>query len=166
MAHIWQRQPDGAWTAAPVVTPAPAAEAPGAARQLIRILRARSSASDQFEWVCLAAEGVTTNGERIVTGVRALADRDEIMMPDGHRMYFSTEAQAEIQPLPGGLGEVFCARCKQSIDPGSPAVACQQCGSWHHQSENLGCWTYMEHCAVCPQPTALDADFQFNPEDL
>ncbi len=166
MAHIWKRQRDGEWVAAPPAAPPPSAHPPDDTPDPIRILRAKSSASDQPEWVCLAGRGVTINGERLVTGARVLADRDEIVMPEGERVYFSTESKAEIQPLPHGLGEVFCARCKKTIDPGSPAVACPQCGSWHHQTEELGCWNYIEKCSLCPQATALDADFQFNPGDL
>ena len=80
--------------------------------------------------------------------------------------FFSTESLTRVEPLPE---DVFatCPRCKQAIPPGSMAVRCPSCGVWHDQRDEKPCWTYAERCAACQnQPTALDADFRWTPEDL
>ena len=48
---------------------------------------------------------------------------------------------------------------------GTPAVQCPACGRWFHQSAELPCWTYSDHC-LCPQPTALDCGYQWTPHGL
>ena len=94
--------------------------------------------------------------QEIVEAARALVGDDVLGWGD----------RAAVEPLPESAGEVFCARCKKRIPAGAPAVKCPQCGAWHHSSDDLPCWTYAETCAFCDQPTALDADYRFTPEDL
>jgi len=81
-------------------------------------------------------------------------------------MFFSTELLAGVTPYPGSERPILCARCKAEIATASPAVRCPRCGAWHHQSDELPCWTYAERCSVCDQPTALDAGFAWTPEEL
>lgn len=124
-------------------------------------------------WVILAAAGcgVRVNGVPLVLGLRVLDHRDEILLPaatpgEPCRFYFSTERLARVEPFPAPNGPATCARCKQPINPGDPAVQCPSCGVWHHQSEKWPCWTYSDRCARCDTPTDLDGDYRWTPEDM
>ena len=176
MAHLWTLAGDGSW--APVVLD-------GAAFALGVSGRARmSDATPQDHdhlvtatlhrtitdeaWVLLvpARAPVRVNGAPAPLGIVALADRDEIRVVPGWRMFFSTERLASVALYPTSGQRGFCPRCRQSIDPGALAVACPGCGLWHHQSDALACWTYADRCAACAQATALDAGFRWTPEEL
>jgi hypothetical protein len=93
-------------------------------------------------------------------------DRDEILLHGVGRCYFSTETLARIEPLSEESATGCCPRCKQGMTAGEPAVRCPGCGVWHHQSDELPCWTYAERCAICGGSTALDAGFSWTPEEL
>jgi hypothetical protein len=125
----------------------------------------RSMTPDGEAWIILGSAAVRVNGEPLDVGIRVLRDRDELRAGD-RRAFFSTESLAKIVPFPGGERPTFCPRSRLEITPGSPAVACPQCKVWHHQSEELPCWTYSERCATCDQSTALDAGFRWTPECL
>ena len=118
-------------------------------------------------WALVAAwpSRVRINGAPMPLGLAVLDDRDEIRLPD-FTAWFSTELQAQVEPFPESATRGFCPRCKQSIAAGSPAVRCPICGLWHHQSSDLGCWTYAPTCTACPQDTALDIGFRWTPSDL
>jgi hypothetical protein len=132
------------------------------------LLRTRDDASEQWTLVAGAEHRVTVNGTPLGTGIRVLRNRDQVDISGVGSVFYSSERQARIEPLPTGLGEVFCPRCRQRIEEGTPAVRCPgpQCGLWYHQSHEYPCWLYAPTCAVCPQRSALDAGFQFCPEDL
>ena len=119
-------------------------------------------------WVLLS--GVTphvwVNGQALSCGLRVLRDRDEILIPGLTRCYFSTEDPARVEPFPAGEGPVFCARCRQPIQPATPAVRCPACGHWCEQSEAKPCWTYGPTCPLCEQPTAFDTGLRWTPEEL
>jgi hypothetical protein len=121
-----------------------------------------------LRWTLLAGRdaGVRINGLPLALGIRALADKDEILA-GGRRLFFSTEELARVIPFPGLAQAAFCPRCKQIIEPGDLAVCCPGCRAWSHQSERYPCWTYGQTCALCQQQsTALDAGFNFNPAAL
>lgn len=132
------------------------------------LMSSQDTGKDQ-RWVLLvaAASGMRVNGEPVVLGIRTLGDKDEIRMPGGVQTFFSIETLARVERFPG-LGEqrCFCPRCKQAIVHGSLAIRCPQCRVWHHHSEDLPCWSYGEHCAVCDQLSTLNADYRWTPEDL
>lgn len=125
------------------------------------------------QWVLLAAsqERVLVNGQPLVSGIRTLRDRDELVL-DGGRMYFSTEDHPAVVPFaaPGNdpARKTLCARCKAPVAEGSPAVRCPGCGAWHHQDEESErpCWTYAATCALCSQPTPFAQEFQWSPAEL
>ena len=119
-------------------------------------------------WVLLvrASTGVRVNGQPLLGGIAVLKDRDEILLGGRTRVYFSTEEEAKVESFPGGERPVFCARCRQSIQPGTPAVRCPSCGHWSEQSESKPCWTYGPSCPLCDQPTAFDAGLRWTPEEL
>jgi hypothetical protein len=106
------------------------------------------------------------NGAPLQVGIRLLEDRDAIQTSDGSSTYFSSERLAEVELFPGSPEPVYCPRCKTEIEAGTPAVRCPGCDSQHHQSESFGCWLYADRCALCDQPTALDAGFRWSPEGL
>lgn len=120
-------------------------------------------------WLVLCPPGrCRVNGEIVAPGLRALADRDEVMLCGGSRLYFSTEQLARVVPFGGAAGAVHCPRCRQAIAPGADSVACPFCATTYHQDESsaLPCWTYSPACAVCGHATALDAGFRWTPDAL
>lgn len=124
------------------------------------------AAGGKEAWLLLAAPGqALVNGQPVWLGLRVLRDRDEIQFTGGGSLFFSTESLARVMDFPGAPKQVFCPRCRDRIEPG-PAVKCPACGVWHHQLGDRPCWTYAETCALCPQPTALNAGFQWTPERL
>ncbi len=134
----------------------------GAAALLLR------SRTDQGElWLAMSATpaGVALNGAPLLTGIRALVDRDEIRVAGLGRVFFSTERLACVAPFPGADTPTFCPRCKQAIAAGSPAVRCPACQRLYHQSGEYPCWTYAATC-LCGHSTALDAGFRWTPNGL
>ncbi len=128
----------------------------------------RSRGPEGVAWLVLSAtpNGVRLNGRSLHTGIRALMDGDELHVAGLGRVFFSTEQLARIEPFPGAERPIFCPRCKQEIEGDGPAVRCPQCDVWHHQSEDLPCWTYSETCALCDQRTHLEAGYRWTPEGL
>ncbi len=128
----------------------------------------RASGAAEESWLLLLGRGRrgTVNGVPVVGGARRLADRDAIRLDRGPELYFSTERLAAIEAHPADERPLFCPRCKQAIVLASPSVRCPRCRIWHHQSEELPCWTYAPTCALCPQPSELDAGFRWTPEEL
>jgi hypothetical protein len=111
-------------------------------------------------------ERVRVNGSPLLLGLAVLDDRDELQVSAEHTLFFSTERIVKVEPYPNSGARGFCPRCKLSIESGSQAVRCPRCSLWHHQGDEMPCWTYSATCAVCAQPTALDAGFRWTPEDL
>jgi hypothetical protein len=118
-------------------------------------------------WLLVAGarHNARVNGLAVLTGARVLTDRDELALPGHPPMFFSAEAVPAIEPFPGTAQPIFCPRCKQAIEIPMPAVRCPQCRVWHHQSDDLPCWTYGSHCALCAQVTNLDAGLRWLPEE-
>ena len=161
MAHVWMQapvaQPDaGGWSPVPLADDAP---------PIHPAMLLRRSRTEPDVWVVIGSPTVHANGVPLDAGIRVLRDRDELRV-DGHRTFFSTETLATVASFPGGDRAVFCPRCKLQIAPESAAVRCPRCGVWHHQSEELPCWTYAERCTLCDQASRLDAGFGWTPEDL
>jgi hypothetical protein len=118
-------------------------------------------------WVLRSANGtrVNVNGRPLYLGFRVLAHKDEIVLGGRVRLYFSGEQLARIEPFPGSEHPVFCARSKQPIAKGTPAVRCPGCGNWCEQSDQKPAWTYGPLCPCCEQPTALDTGYRWVPEE-
>jgi len=120
-------------------------------------------------WLLMVPPGSSAkvNGRAPLFGVHVLQDKDEIWFMNGDvgcRVFFSTENPAHVEPFPSMDHAFFCPRCKQKITEGSPSVKCPRCDIWHHQSDDLPCWTYGHHCGVCDQPTDLDSGDLWTPE--
>jgi hypothetical protein len=185
VAHLWLIDPPDVWTilqldhdayALNVHPPAPvvfgaAGFAPLAElaehRRYPRSALVRAPMLGGPGWALLAERPgeVHVNGLPVQAGVKVVADRDEIRFAGQPSMFFSTEALAKVAPFPGAAQPLFCPRCKQAIAAGTPSVQCPHCLVWHHQSDDLPCWTYATACSCCDQPTALDAGFAWTPED-
>jgi predicted RNA-binding Zn-ribbon protein involved in translation (DUF1610 family) len=175
MAHLWVQDDANAWGWFPLAaevlslpdalpTAGPRTQDGQAGHEAILM---RSPGAGATRWVLLAAsQGVLVNGLPLHTGIRVLSDRDEICLGAAGAVYFSTETLATVEVFPGSEQPVYCPRCKQEIAPGSNAVKCPQCGVWHHQSEELPCWTYSPRCALCDQPTELGGSYRWSPEEL
>jgi len=119
---------------------------------------------DTEAWLLVGPETSRVNGLPLLAGIRILQDRDELLL-GGRRAFFSGERLAVVEPFPGADRPIFCPRCKQVLQPHSPAVQCPQCRVWHHSGE-LQCWAYTNRCALCDQPTDLSAGFRWTPEGL
>jgi len=128
----------------------------------------RTGQENQCEWVILAApEGnISINGFPLLLGMKVLRDRDEIRWSPNGFAYFSTEELAAVVNLPQGGRKIMCPRCKQEIIPETAAVRCPRCGVWHHQSDQLPCYTYSECCATCSRQTSLAAGYDWVPEAM
>jgi hypothetical protein len=164
MAHLWTRDQstaESAWAVEPLAGDAVAlGGSPGAAALL---LRRRDYVPES--WVLLASSAIAVNGIPLLTGMRVLRNRDELRAADVH-VFFATERLARVEPFPGTDQAIYCARCKDIIAPQSDAVRCPACHVWHHQSQDMPCWTYSATCALCDQPTDLDAAYRWTPEEL
>jgi hypothetical protein len=170
VAHLWKRvaldaggEPAAAgavWAVAPLEAAGAAfGEPPGSP-----LFLPCPDAAAEF-WVLVGPPDVTVNGLPLLAGLRVLRDRDEVCA-GGHQVFFSTERLARVEPFPGAAQPIYCARCKDVIERGADAVRCPDCGLWCHQTADTPCWTYGETCALCPQPTDLDASYRWTPEEL
>jgi hypothetical protein len=168
MAHLWVQEPDASeWHVAALEGDTHAADSG-------RPVPAETGAGDPTGdallhalgglWVLIAGEAVRVNGMPLFGGVRVLRDRDEIRV-GSHRAFFSEEEPPRVVPFPGADQPVLCPRCKQPLVVGDPSVRCA-CGLWYHQSTDLPCFSYSDHCAHCDRPTALDAGYRWSPDAL
>ena len=174
MAHLWT-QDAGGWGATRLggpqfdlasATAGQPAEAGRAPRPDIAAHLVHADAAGAKHWVMIASPGspARLNGHPLPAGLCVLADRDEIRIGQEVR-YFSSETLATAELFPATERTVFCGRCRQHIEAGSPAVCCPGCGVWYNQSGDLPCWTYSAKCTFCGHPTALDAGFAWTPEE-
>jgi len=180
MAHLWTQSASGwgvrklcaALCALSESSPRPHAfarhpgdEQPGATGETATwLIGAAAGGSRVWALVASANCGVRVNGRAVLAGLCVLADRDEIRTSGAH-YYFSTETLAAVEEFPTPERPVFCGRCRQQIEVGSPAVCCPGCGVWYNQSADLPCWTYADKCTFCGHSTALDAGFSWTPEE-
>lgn len=176
MAHLWVRDRTESWAVLPLEhdafalnaeSPQPIARRLGDVEARSEVLLIRTDSGKANSWILIAnaTAGVSVNGIPLLAGIRVVSDRDQIRMRGAHEFYFSTETLAHIQPFPGGEQTMFCPRCKQEIESGTSAVKCPACGVWHHQADELNCWTYAEVCALCAQPTDMSSGFRWTPDE-
>jgi hypothetical protein len=165
MAHLWLREAAGEWAALPLLGAVDlGARPPRAAVDATEILLRPLAGSRGWALVARAGARLRVNGEPLLGDLRVLADRDQIRV-GGETLYFTTEDPARVEPFAGAERPLSCPRCRQALAPGTAAVRCPACGVWHHQSEELPCWTYAATCALCPRATDLQAGLQWSPEE-
>ncbi|HSB08829.1 MAG TPA: hypothetical protein VLM38_04920 [Blastocatellia bacterium] len=176
MAHLWVRNESDRWAVLPLDhdayslnarPPRPVLRQLGDGDALVDVLLVRTHVSGGDSWVLIASAGpkVTVNGIPLATGIRVVSDQDKIRVPNIDDVYFSSESLARVSGFPGLDQISFCPRCKQEIEKSASAVRCPSCGVWHHQTEELNCWTYADMCALCTQLTDLSNGFRWTPED-
>jgi hypothetical protein len=180
MAQLWACKDSGRWGVLRLSargyrlgTDSPATEDAVSERdeggEDVRLMR---FASDEGPaWILIAGvdHAVRINGLPLAAGIRALVDRDEIVVAGRWTYYFSVDDSPEIAIFPGSGQPAPCPRCCKEIDPGEPAVRCPGCGVWHHEDPERGlqCWTYADMCAACAiQHTSLEADSAWTPVGL
>ena len=113
---------------------------------------------------------VRVNG-RPTRGLWILMHRDEVSTAD-ERWYFSAQSPAVVVPflLAAGQRRPKCPLCRDSLDDEQLAVECPGCGRWYHEipaegdRPARGCWTTVEACRFCQQPTALDGAAVWRPD--
>ncbi|HVS04230.1 MAG TPA: hypothetical protein VMT16_15810 [Thermoanaerobaculia bacterium] len=169
-AQLWMRA-DDEWAVLPAsgaldvgVAPPRAAAAADAGPGRVLLLPGAGG----WALVAGARRRVRVDGLAVGLGLRWLADRELVVVEGLPALVFATEAPARVEPFPGLGRAVDCPRCRQPLRNGAPAVRCPApgCGLWHHQDEELSCWSYAGTCAGCPQPTALDGAPRWTPEEL
>lgn len=181
MALLWQND-SGGWTALVLDARGAALDARGACHargaragdpppveSSVAMLRRSVTAAGE-EWLLLCAPGarVAVNGDPLHAGVAVLRDRDEIRLADAAgALFFAAHHAAVVETFTaaGDDPDFRCPRCRRRIEAGATIVR-SRCGVVHHQSEALPCWTYAERCTVCPEPTALDDQPRWHPEEL
>jgi hypothetical protein len=177
MAHLWMNEDGGRWSVLSLngdevdltaLLSGEETKTENGAKAVPRALILRGPSTDTSGWLLVTTKGcrARVSGKSVATGIRRLVDRDEILLHGVGRCYFSTETLARIEPLSEESATGCCPRCKQGMTAGEAAVRCPGCGVWHHQSDELPCWTYAERCAICGGSTALDAGFSWTPEEL
>ncbi len=170
------RQGTGESLAAEVVPKVAAGESPlgisVAAGQLspeaaVALIRCGPAAARIPTWALIArpSVGVTINGRLLQLGLRMLRHQDEVRI-GADRFYYSTEELPRVVAFPAGGRPVLCARCRQPLTEGVPAVCCPQCGTWCHSTEEMPCWRYAERCPQCDQRTSADAGYTWTPAEL
>lgn len=170
MAHLWLKDSCG-WEALKLgdkpfdLVPHLAHTKPGKpTAKCGRLISVDTGGTPAWALVLAPDAPIRVNGRSVLAGLCVLADRDAILA-GGAQFFFSAESLAVIEPLPRTDRPIFCSRCQQKIEVGSPAVRCPNCGAWYCQSEALPCWTYAPTCTHCPQPTALDLGLKWTPEE-
>ena len=177
MPHLWLKNVSDEWAVLPLeadafaLTTNPPRPVPNgrvldeSVSQVVLLCDRRGA---EASWVLISGREreVRLNGVPLMLGVRVVADRDEIFVAGVGKLYFSTESLARAASFPGAEQTLYCPRCKQAVEQETQAVRCPQCRVWYHHSEDLPCWSYTETCALCPQPTALDAGYRWTPEEL
>ena len=177
MAHIWHESATGGewkiWplekSAQPLPLLCPAKdEAVVAAMEATDSHAVRCTPTADGAWLLLTEPGadVRVNGHRLHLGIRLLHDQDHIHLGGHGHYFFSTEQLATVTACPALGRPVFCPRCKLPLIAGKESVQCPSCGTRHHQDDEKPCWTYDATCAVCGQPSALDAGFRWTPKEL
>ena len=111
-------------------------------------------------------EAVRVNGLPLATGIRVLADGDEIVLSGRGRVFFSAEILVRVDTYPGGERPIECVRCTLPIDAGSQVVRCPVCLVTYHQDADLTCWTCAPTCRLCGRETSLDEGFRWTPEGV
>lgn len=149
----------------PVILADSDAAPPAAGALLLRTERARDDAEATWAVLCGEDAELWVNGGWVRIGLRMLRHMDEVRLGGGAPFYFSTERIAEVERYARDDAP-RCPRCSHAIEKGEASVRCPSCGVVFHQRDKRPCWTYAETCALCDQPTALDAGLRWSPEEL
>lgn len=180
MAQLWFKPTDSELTMVPlsgrpvclsVSPPQPAEQrSPGSMPGDVLLENFPHPVTNEDRWLLFTGDStaVWVDGVPQSLGLYHLADGQEILVKGAGVVVMTTERPPLKATLPDSERDVICPRCKTEIEPGSNAVQCPSCRIWHHEMDGLPCWTYEHstHCAMCAQPTDLDAGLRRIPEGL
>jgi hypothetical protein len=167
VAQIWFRDEAKTWKPVGLVE-GPLELGAGEAGSGVAVCRAHGNgAAGAWVLVCGPKRSTRLNGLLLHTGIRVLADRDEIKVDTDPPVFFSTEELARAETFAGGDREIKCPRCKKPVQDGAQVVRCPVCQLTYHHSENKerDCWGYAAACA-CGHSTAMDAGYRWTPQDM
>ena len=154
MPHLWYLK-NGEWIAESLAASRPLHEWTRDGSALVQIASAYSRR--RVHALLDAGASLQVNGESIATGMRVLRDHDEVLCPDGTRLWFSTESITEVVAYPGRADSDSdterCPRCHCRIERGSDAVACTFCFNFYHYTADRRCFSLHDRCAVCQHAT-------------
>jgi hypothetical protein len=187
MAHLWELDREGRWSARPLgafptmlaadlrdlmhtVWFAQRDDRPDYA---VSVVRADAAAGPAWVLTAGAKADVQVNGRRMAGRLRVLTDGDDIWIgafwQGSQRFVFAADSPPFVVTYYGAdfmtdAGEQPpCARCGRRIGMGTPAVECPTCHAWHHESPDARCWTRSTTCSSCQQATDLSAPFRWRP---
>jgi hypothetical protein len=166
MAEIWFEH-RGSWTVHSLRGARVAlGELFGAAANGITLVRCLLGGKERWAVVMSPRTIMNINGINMpMLGMHIVNDKDRAKLV-GASFFFSSEKLARVETRSANAGAAVCARCRGPIAPSAEIVACPACGSLHHETQTLPCFSYAETCAVCLGPTALDGAYRFFPGDL
>lgn len=167
MAQIWFKDDAANWKPVGLVE-GPLELGAGEAGTGVSVCRAQGARlAEAWVLVCSRERFVRVNGLLLRTGIRVLADRDEIKVDSNEPVFFSTETLARVEIFKAGNREIRCPRCKKPLENGAPVVRCPVCKlAYHHSTEKeRDCWGYSPKCA-CGHSTSMDAGFRWTPHEM
>ena len=167
MANLWCKDQAAQWQPVRLEEESlPLAQ--GETASAVSVCRAHGARlAETWVLLCGGRAKVRVNGLVLHTGIRVLADRDEITVGSGEPVFFSTEELARVETFAAGKAVTPCPRCKKPVDDGAQVVRCPQCKLAYHYSSDKqrDCWGYSPTCA-CGHPTAMDAGFRWTPHEM
>ena len=129
------------------------------------------SAEDAYKertWTLIWGAGRTVriNGYVIHTGLRTLTHGDEITVSTNEPVFFSNETVVRVEIFEGSDKEIFCPRCKKTIETGQSIIRCPECGIAYHTSDDpdKDCWHFGPAC-MCGHSTKNDNELLWVPDD-
>ena len=167
MPYVWSQDENQEWKPAPL-TDDPMELADTDEVSSVCVVRARDGRpGDRWVLVWGRERSVRFNGLRVPTGIRVLADRDEVAIDSNPPVFFTTEELARVEKFEAGDVEMFCPRCKKTLEDGADVVRCPECSIAFHYSADADrdCYGYAPTC-TCGHTTALDAGFKWTPYDV
>jgi len=105
--------------------------------------------------------------KKVLAGIRVLKDRDEIVIHQQARFYFSAQSFARVETFkPKGSERISCSICGNLVREGEQIVCCPRCQVIYHQKDDCPCWTSSQACATygCGFATALNNQKIWIPE--
>lgn len=154
------------------LTNAAGAEAPTLANDAASLVCITDRGERHVALLLLGDVPAFVNGEPLAGRFRVLQHKDEILLA-GVRYYFSAQSQPVVTVFTPSAGQrnPRCPICRMAIEPGDQVLQCPGCGRLFHEIAAEGdrpekkCATYDKHCKFCGNPTALDGENFWTPDE-
>ena len=167
MPYVWKQDENQDWKPV-LLSEDPLELADTGEDRGVRVVKALDGRRGE-SWVLVwgRERSVRFNGLRVPAGIRVLADRDEIAIDSKPPVFFSTEELAKVEQFEAGDAEMFCPRCKKSLEDGADVVRCPACSIAFHYSADTdrNCYGYAPAC-TCGHTTAMDSGFKWTPYEV